>query len=1041
MAPKDEAHQIISSYFIGPKAENIEFFRKNLNRILHELKNTRNQYHKDDESFITEDTQNSEKFQTAMKNFSEAVTKAASLLGQHSIPFWSPRYQGHMCSDLTVPGLLGYFMTMLYNPNNVALEASPFTTVVELKAGQQLCDLFGYNIDPNWKQEPLAWGHITADGTIANLESVWVARNLKFYPLALFMAIKEDALWFVADRFKVTTCLGDEKLFRDLSVWELLNLKPDTVLGLPDALSKEFNITGKYLEGVMQRYNIQTAGKECLERYFGINRPFKIFASSTRHYSWPKSAAIAGIGSINLHGIEVDLDGRVDLEDLEAELNRCVEERQAVYAVVAIVGSTEEGAVDRLQKIIGLRKKFQNKGLSFLVHADAAWGGYFMSIIEKRPARLPIKKKIGVPRKKIEGFVPSLTLKEETVDDFLALKHTDSITVDPHKAGYVPYPAGALCYRDGRMRFLVTWSSPYLSQGSRENIGIYGVEGSKPGASGMATWFSNQVIGLNTTGYGRLLGEASFTSARLSAHYAAMHVSEKNEDENKHRYFICIPFNRLPSEMETDSEEGDPSSKKVADKVAEKVENERQWIYDNILPKSNDEISQNNDLMQFIRKLGSDTNINAFALNWIREDGKPNEDIEEANYFMKNVVDRLSINTTDGDPTKIPLYLTSTKFEPELYGKSAQHFMKRLRITPCSQDLFVLRNVVMSPFPTDGDFIGQLVDYLQEVIIQEAKRVRERNKAGRYYAKFLMRGTGEIFLEYLPSFYRATGRQQVIFQASLDEEAKKRYVQLQSSHKHDRFLLRSSEKIDIERVVENGERFKGKISIQQESSHDMKFENEFECEVQVGDIVISRPLNSTNRDQDYPQQFTPFYLYGSHSTETHSRETHISHMLLKAPNISLSSRNISLDQDLADIVDEHLDEGLILVITNAREACMHPFPGTNKELADPFFFRRWQEHDRHEYEVKVYKDPKRVPDSSMESRRNPFAEGPGLLDQLGSPLKQGTMKLTGEVYVDVELVHEDPVKPTPLPPTNWEDKLQEIKDVLNGKYHISSSSS
>lgn len=70
--------------------------------------------------------------------------------------------------------LLGYFMTMLYNPNNVALEASPMTTLVELRVGQQLCELFGYNIHIEEKTSPLAWGHITCDGTVANLESIWV---------------------------------------------------------------------------------------------------------------------------------------------------------------------------------------------------------------------------------------------------------------------------------------------------------------------------------------------------------------------------------------------------------------------------------------------------------------------------------------------------------------------------------------------------------------------------------------------------------------------------------------------------------------------------------------------------------------------------------------------------------------------------------------------------------------------------------------------------------------------------------------------------
>lgn len=79
-----------------------------------------------------------------------------------------------------MPSLLGYFMTMLYNPNNVALEASPLTTIAELKAGQQLCDLFGYKTEPsldNTDKRPLGWGHITCDGTVANLESIWVGTS------------------------------------------------------------------------------------------------------------------------------------------------------------------------------------------------------------------------------------------------------------------------------------------------------------------------------------------------------------------------------------------------------------------------------------------------------------------------------------------------------------------------------------------------------------------------------------------------------------------------------------------------------------------------------------------------------------------------------------------------------------------------------------------------------------------------------------------------------------------------------------------------
>jgi glutamate/tyrosine decarboxylase-like PLP-dependent enzyme len=177
-------------------------------------------------------------------------------------------------------------------------------------------------------------------------------------------------------------------------------------------------------------------------------------------------------------GIKVDAEARVDLVDLVAKLEQCLREQQAVYAVVAVIGSTEEGAVDRLSEILRIRQRFQKRGLSFLVHADAAWGGYFAAMLPRRLMTLeadhdPLK---GVGTSE-QGFVPDLSLKVETQEDLLALKCAYSITIDPHKAGYIPYPAGSLVYRDERMRYLVTRTSPYIGRGSLTNIGIYGVEG------------------------------------------------------------------------------------------------------------------------------------------------------------------------------------------------------------------------------------------------------------------------------------------------------------------------------------------------------------------------------------------------------------------------------------------------------------------------------------------------------------------------------------------------------------------------------------
>lgn len=67
---------------------------------------------------------------------------------------------------------------MMYNPNNVAPEASPLTSIIEYEVGQDLCVLLGYRRQPasgttNTSTEPTGWGHITCGGSVANLESMW----------------------------------------------------------------------------------------------------------------------------------------------------------------------------------------------------------------------------------------------------------------------------------------------------------------------------------------------------------------------------------------------------------------------------------------------------------------------------------------------------------------------------------------------------------------------------------------------------------------------------------------------------------------------------------------------------------------------------------------------------------------------------------------------------------------------------------------------------------------------------------------------------
>jgi len=73
----------------------------------------------------------------------------------------------------------------------------------------------------------------------------------------------------------------------------------------------------------------------------------------------------------------------------------------------------KEGAVDSLSSILALRKQLQAEGLSFLVHADAAWGGYFCSMLPKNYHPGDV---INLPTEmgEADGFVPDAPLKAQT---------------------------------------------------------------------------------------------------------------------------------------------------------------------------------------------------------------------------------------------------------------------------------------------------------------------------------------------------------------------------------------------------------------------------------------------------------------------------------------------------------------------------------------------------------------------------------------------------------------------------------------------------
>jgi hypothetical protein len=166
-----------------------------------------------------------------------------------------------------------------------------------------------------------------------------LARNLKYYPLALKQTMAPGAPFaFVAPTFNTNLCTGIQKNFYSCDTWELLNLSPAEVADIPTRLSEEYGISPNALAKLLEKFSIQSVGKEQLDADFMITKPAQYMISVANNYSWPKASAITGIGRDNLITIRVDNDARMDMGLLKSRLERNLKNKQAVYCVVMIAG-------------------------------------------------------------------------------------------------------------------------------------------------------------------------------------------------------------------------------------------------------------------------------------------------------------------------------------------------------------------------------------------------------------------------------------------------------------------------------------------------------------------------------------------------------------------------------------------------------------------------------------------------------------------------------------------------------------------------------
>ncbi|RDJ00474.1 pyridoxal-dependent decarboxylase [Dyella solisilvae] len=519
----------LDACFLGPYGENDTLLEKLLVEFQRDHVYWRRNFHPEDPPVIaTAAAHHPDYLAFEARTRRELHLLSAAL--KKSVPFHSPRYIGHMASDLLLPGLAAHMLTLPYNPNNVCEDAAPVTVELEVKVGLQLARMLGYPSDP--AKPECAFGHLTSGGTLANYQALRLALAMKAFPVALRAARVPELQ------------LPDDD-------WQAFNLRQTEVIALLEAwqhwLAAQSADVAMDWRSRVEAERIEQRG---LSAFFAAHPRLQtplVMAPITAHYSWSKGLKLLGLGRDQLRLLPTQ-GMRLDADALQSALDQCAKARQPVLMCVAVLGSTEYGTVDPIHDVLAARRQARTWGLDFSVHVDAAWGGYLATLFRNADGSLRTHKEVAA---EFTHF-PS----REVHAAFANLGDTDSVTVDPHKLGYLPYGTGAFICRDHRAMALLSEQADYVFNGKApadymtryRSLGQYIPEGSKPGAAAAAAYVAHQVMPLDHAQFGRLTGatiraaEAFHVAAQRFASQMAgcAHVIVPFEPDSN---LVCLALN------------------------------------------------------------------------------------------------------------------------------------------------------------------------------------------------------------------------------------------------------------------------------------------------------------------------------------------------------------------------------------------------------------------------------------------------------------------------------------------------------------------
>jgi glutamate/tyrosine decarboxylase-like PLP-dependent enzyme len=247
----------------------------------------------------------------------------------------------------------------------------------------------------------------------------------------------------------------------------------------------------------------------------GIREDLKIVTSDISHYSRLNVASWLGIGTKNLVIIPTTNENEMSLIDLEDRLRRALERNEKIATIVATMGTTDAFGIDDLSAIVKLRDQLTEEyelKCPPHIHADAVIGWAWMIFKDYDFRNNPL------------GFhARTLRSIQDSLMKMSSLYMADSLGIDFHKTGYVPYISSAFLVKNRNELTLFSRSPdqmPYLYKVGHYHPGIYTLESSRPGTGALAALANIQLFGKQ--GYRVLIGHivemAEMLRERLEEH-------------------------------------------------------------------------------------------------------------------------------------------------------------------------------------------------------------------------------------------------------------------------------------------------------------------------------------------------------------------------------------------------------------------------------------------------------------------------------------------------------------------------------------------